>query len=141
MCSKSIQCPVGYRLQLAYARQSQRNAPIDGEESEAVPGDSGVPHGTVLRPLLFLCHINDFPDAVKSTVRLFADDCLLYRQIKSSEDHISIQQDLQNLETCGKTWGMRFNAKKCYIMSINSNPRISTSWMATSYYRFQKIPT
>ena len=52
---------------------------IDGEESEAVPVDSGVPQGTVFRPLLFLCHINDLPDAVKSAVRLFADDCLLDR--------------------------------------------------------------
>ena len=80
---------------------------IDGEESEAVPVDSGVPQGTVLGPLLFLCHINDLPDAVKPTVRLFADVCLLYRQVKSTEDHISLQQDLQNLETWAKTWGMR----------------------------------
>ena len=54
---------------------------VDGEESESVGVDSGVPQGTVLGPLLFLCHINDLPDAVKSTVRLFADDCLLYRNI------------------------------------------------------------
>ena len=55
-----------------------------------------------------------------STVRLFADDCLLYRPIKTMEDHIALQRDLQSLETWAKTWGMRFNAKKCYIMSINS---------------------
>ena len=72
----------------------------------------------MLEPLLFLCHINNLPDAVKSTVRLFADDCLLYQQIKSREDHISLLQDLQILETWAKTWGMRFNAKNCYIMSI-----------------------
>ena len=96
-------------------------AVIDGDESEAVSIDSGVPQGIVLGTLLFLCHINDLPDTVKSTVRLFADDCLLYRQIKSTrEDHISLQYDLQNLETWAKTWRMRFNAKKCYIMSINT---------------------
>ena len=110
---------------------------IDGEESEAVPVDSGVPQGTVLGPLLFLCHINDLPDAVKSTVRLFADVCLLYRQVKSTEDHISLQQDLQNLETWAKTWGMRFNAKKCYIMSINSK---STHFYQLDGHILQQVP-
>ena len=32
--------------------------------------------GTVLGQLLFLVHINNLPDWVKSSVRSFADDCL-----------------------------------------------------------------
>ena len=110
---------------------------IDGEESEAVPVDSGVPQGTVLGPLLFLCHINDLPDSVKSTIRLFADDCLLYQQIKSREDHISLQYYLQNLETWAKTWGMRSNAKKCYIMSINNK---STHFYQLDGHILQQVP-
>jgi len=68
---------------------------------------------------MFLCHINDLPDAVTSSVRLFANDCLLYRNIKHQEDHQKLQKDLENLEHWATIWGMGFNAKKCYIMSIN----------------------
>ena len=82
--------------------------------------DSGVPQGTVLGPLLFLCHINDLPEAVKSQVRLFADDCLLYRNISTPQDHITLQEDLRHLEDWAKKWGMRFNAQKCYILSSRS---------------------
>lgn len=93
---------------------------VEGKSSDETSVDSGVPQGTVLGPILFLCHINDLPDTVSSTVRLFADDCLVYRNIKNREDQNKLQADLQNLETWAKTWGMRFNAKKCYIMSINN---------------------
>ena len=61
---------------------------LEGEKSEEVAVDSGVPQSTVLGPLLFLCHMNDLPETVKSTVQLFADDCLLYQEIHSFEDHL-----------------------------------------------------
>ena len=54
---------------------------VEGGHSKCVYEESGVPQGTVLSPLLFLCHINDYPDSVTSNMRLFADDCLLYRTI------------------------------------------------------------
>ena len=94
---------------------------LEGESSPEVTVDSGVPQGTVLGPLLFLCHINDLPLAVDSTVRLFADDCLLYRDIKSFDDHVKLQSDLDKLEQWSVKWGMRFNAKKCYILSIRQS--------------------
>ena len=82
--------------------------------------ESGDPQDTVLGPLLFLRHINDLPDSVSTTVRLFVHDCLLYRTIKCMDDHLKLQQDLASLEKWAENWGMRFNAKKCYVMSINS---------------------
>ena len=54
---------------------------IDGQTSNESLVSSGVPQGTVLGPLFFLCFINDLPDVVASQIRLFADDALLYRQI------------------------------------------------------------
>ena len=96
---------------------------VDGEASSETEVISGVPQGTVLGPLLFLVHINDLPDHVTSNVRLFADDCLLYRQIKSEKDQEELQRDLYNLEVWASNWGMRFNAKKCYILTITSKGR------------------
>jgi len=93
---------------------------LEGESSDEVAVESGVPQGTVLGPLLFLCHINDLPDSVKSTVRLFADDCLLYRVIRTFQDHLALQADLKRLEEWASQWGMRFNTQKCYVLPTKS---------------------
>ena len=55
---------------------------VEGKQSDEVTVSSGVPKGTVREPLLFLCHINDIPDAAKSSVGPIAYDYLLGRQIK-----------------------------------------------------------
>jgi ribonuclease P/MRP protein subunit RPP40 len=85
------------------------NVVTDGEKSPTATVSSGVPRGTVLGPLLFLCHINDLLEAVKSNVRLFADDCILYRKIRSVQDTCRLQQDLDSLEKWATIWGMKFN--------------------------------
>ena len=47
---------------------------------------AGVSHGTVLGPLLSSLHINDITTDIESKIRLFADDCVCYREIKDKED-------------------------------------------------------
>jgi len=81
---------------------------------------SGVPRGTVPGPLLFLLHINDLPSVITSQIRLFANDCIIYRPIRSSADCEALQRDLDSLERWSSAWGMKFNTKKCHIMSIAS---------------------
>ena len=94
---------------------------IEEATSDSTIVDSGVPQGTVLGPLLFLCHINNLPSSVISQVRLFANDCLLYREISTFKDHLVLQQDLKELKKWADLWGMRLNATKCYILSIQNN--------------------
>jgi len=52
----------------------------------------------VLGPLLFLVYINDLPTGVSSTVRMFADDCLLYHDVHSMEDTKRFQDNLDSLQ-------------------------------------------
>ena len=90
---------------------------------------SGVPQGTVLRPLLFLVYINDLPSRVSSSVRLFADDCLLYRVIRDQQDAASLQTDLNHLQEWEREWQILFNPDKCeHIRITNKRKVIQTSY-------------
>ena len=60
---------------------------LEGHSSSSSEVLSGVPQGTVLAPLLFTCYVNDdIPSTVKSKIKLYADDILLYRTIHTDED-------------------------------------------------------
>ena len=58
---------------------------VKGEHSSYVPVTSGVPQGSILGPCFFLYYINDLPENLNSTVRLFADDTIAYPTVKSEK--------------------------------------------------------
>lgn len=69
---------------------------------------------------MFLLYVNDIGAKVSphSTIKLFADDCLLYRTIESAADEAQLQQDLNSMVEWSDTWLMRFNASKCHLLKI-----------------------
>ncbi len=77
---------------------------------------SGIPQGSVLGPTLFVLFINDLPQAVESTIKIFADDTKMYRIVNNDEDRKLLQKDLDKLYEWSQTWQISFNASKCKVM-------------------------
>ena len=77
---------------------THKQVTLEGQASSTSPVSSGLPHVTVLGPLLFLVCINDLPSGVKATPSLFADDCFLCRIINSPEDAQALQDDQDALQ-------------------------------------------
>ena len=104
----------------SFLRDRSQQVLVEGQSSTSAPVVSGVPQGTVLGPLLFLLYINDLPQKVSSTARLFADDSLLYLQISNTADTAALQRDLHRLQQWEKDWQMSFNPSKCEVIRITT---------------------
>jgi len=76
------------------------------------------PPGNVLGSQLFLAFLNDLPSRVKSRTGMFADDCLLDRNIRNQDNARALHNDIDSLQVWEKEWQMEFNAAKCGIISI-----------------------
>ena len=81
-------------------------------QSDHIAVTSGVPQGSVFGPILFLIYINDLPNEIKSSIRLFADDAIMYRQILSQTDCTALQNDIHTLEKWEQKWIMTYRDMK-----------------------------
>ena len=94
---------------------------IDGVQSEKIHVTSGIPQGTVLDPIMFLVYINDINEYIKhSTLRLFADDSIIYKTIRNKEDTQKLQEDLTSVAKWEKDWLMSFHPDKCSVLQVTT---------------------
>jgi ribonucleases P/MRP protein subunit RPP40 len=82
---------------------------------------NGVPQGSVLGPLLFLLFVNDIPEWVCNSIRMFADDTKIWAQIRTAEDGDSLQRDWDRLVEWSNLWLLRFKPTKCKVMHVAHN--------------------
>lgn len=112
----------------AYLRDRQQFVEIMNFSSKTLSVTSGVPQGSVLGPLLFLIYINDLSDVVHGgvAIRLFADDCVLFKNITAPNDHTILQANLEAIHEWCIRWGMQLNAQKTVLLRVTRKKNIST---------------
>ena len=63
--------------------------------------------------------INDLPNGIKSTVWLFADDCILYRKIRNNADKISRQKDLEKVAKWARVNKLKINVGETVAVAFS----------------------
>ena len=102
----------------AFLSSRTQTTVVTGVHSSYVKVASGLPQGSVLGPMLFLLYINDINNAIKSQIKLFADDGVLYRNIRNQNDQVILQNDLDTISSWAEKWLMEININKCSVLSI-----------------------
>ena len=93
-----------------YFDNRKQRVVLNGSYSGNSAVESGVPQGYVLGPLLFLIYINDLERNIKSNVKFFADDTMLFSVVKDPTISASdLKHDLNIIYQWAHQWKMEFN--------------------------------
>ena len=101
-----------------FPKNRSQRVVVYGECSEEAAVTSGVPQGTVLGTIFFLAFTNDMPQHVNSKCRLFTNNSIIYREVKSNADFDQLQQDLDSLHEWETLLGVSLNHAKYHIRAM-----------------------
>ena len=87
---------------------------LNGNSSKWAPICAGVPHGSVMGPLLFLVNINDLVENVNYDVKMFADNTSPFSVVKDERRSAAdeLNADLDRVRLWVWQWKMQFNVNK-----------------------------
>ena len=98
------------KLTRSYLHNRKQRVVINGSCSDYFSIESGVPQDSVLGPLLFLLYINDLEHDIKSRIKFFADDTMLFSIVHDSLTSANeLNHDLLVIQRWAYQWKMEFN--------------------------------
>ena len=93
-----------------YLSNRKQRVVLNGSYSDYSSVQSGVPQGSVRGPLLFLIYINGLESNIKSNVKFFADDTMLFSIVKNPEISANcLNHDLEVIHQWAHQWKLEFN--------------------------------
>jgi len=96
---------------------------VNGQKSDDIEVNAGVPQGSVPGPTLFLLFINYLPDKVlRSIINILANETTIYGFISKDLNHqglaYNLTEDMSGIVKWGKRWLVSFNALKTKLVSF-----------------------
>jgi len=102
-----------FNLLKSYLNERQFETKFNGETSSLFHIHSGVHHGSILGPLLYVLHTSDLPKSWGTTTGTFADNTAIFA---THEDpaitSLNLQEHLYIIEKCLKKWKIKVNESK-----------------------------
>ena len=134
-------CGNYYGLIHSFLSDRHQRVVLNGQSSKWSHIKAGVPQGSILGPLLFLVYINDLPEGLTTSAKLFADDTSLFSVVHDSaassaflnDDLLKIsrwayQQKIFNSDASKQaeeiTFSHKANASNHEIVYFNNVPMI-----------------
>ena len=122
-----------------YLKDRSQTVVVNGQKSHPATVMSGVPQGTVLGPILFLIYINDLHTCIEhSFLSSFADDTRIMKEITSTQNIKSLQEDLDSAVQWSKSNNMKLHTDKFEFLchSTNRSKELKELPFSSQYYQY-----
>ena len=102
----------------SYLQGRRARTTVEGEFSDFVNIEAGVPQGSRLGPILFIIYLNDLIHDLESLPLIYADDTtLISSEVDTHKTTSQLNRDLNKISTWAKNGKLSLMQAKAVILS------------------------